>query len=78
MFLWHTVEDHLVPLDGTLDVGLALYRAKVPFRMSVYPYGLHGVALSTELTSNCPDSVQPIAASWTREADEWMQTLASN
>lgn len=78
MFLWHTVEDHLVPLDGTLDLGLALYRAKVPFRMSVYPYGLHGIALGTPFTANCADAIQPIAVSWTTEADEWMRTLASD
>lgn len=78
MFIWHTVEDHLVPLDGTLMLGLALYRAKVPFKMSVYPYGLHGIALGTDLTENCSDSIQPLASGWTAEADAWMRTLSSD
>ena len=78
MFLWHTVEDKTVPIEGTLKLGLALTAARVPYQMSIYPYGPHGISLATEVSMNDPSHVQPIAASWTAEADVWMKTLASD
>ena len=77
MFLWHTVEDQLVPVEGTLKLGLALTAKKIPYKMSIYPYGPHGIALGTEITSTGAPSVQPLADSWTAEADAWMRTVAS-
>ena len=77
MFLWHTVEDQLVPVEGTLRLGLALTAARVPYKMSIYPYGPHGIALGTKITSNCFASIQPLADSWTSEADAWMRSIAS-
>ena len=79
MFLWHTVEDKTVPVEGTLKLGLALTAAGVSYKMSIYPYGLHGVALANALTTKGRDElIQPLAESWTAEADEWMKTLASD
>ena len=78
MFLWHTVEDQLVPVEGTLKLGLALTKAKVPYKMSIYPYGPHGIALGTKITYTGAPSLQPLADSWTSEADAWMQSIASN
>lgn len=78
MFLWHTVEDDVVPVEGTLKLGLALTAAGVPYKMSIYPYGPHGVSLATEQTMTWPPHVQPLAASWTKEADAWMKSLPSD
>ena len=78
MFLWHTVEDKTVPIEGTLKLGLALTLSGVPYQMSIYPYGPHGIALATEVSMSDPSHVQPIAASWTSEADVWMKTLKSD
>ena len=78
MFLWHTVEDKTVPIEGTLKLGLALTAANVTYKMSIYPYGPHGIALGTEVTKNGASSVQPLASSWTAEADAWMKTLPSD
>ena len=54
----------------------ALTQAAVPYKLSIYPYGPHGIALSTDVT-RCgrDDFVQPLAAGWTSEADEWMKTV---
>ena len=78
MFVWHTAEDALVPVQGSLTLGLALTRAHVPYRLSVYPYGPHGLALSTKVTE-CGNSAyaQPMAKCWTADAVEWMATLPS-
>lgn len=78
MFLWHTVEDETVPVEGTLKLGLALTAAGVNYQMSIYPYGPHGIALATEVSKGAGSHVQPIASSWTSEADTWMKTLASD
>lgn len=79
MFLWHTVEDKTVPVEGALKLGLALTAVGVTYKMSIYPYGLHGVALANALTTKGRDElIQPLAESWTKEADEWMKTLASD
>lgn len=76
MFVWHTVEDQAVPVRGSIALADALVRCGVPMRMSLFPYGPHGVALSTPLTYRwSEDYVQPIAAVWPAEADEWMKTL---
>ena len=79
MFIWHTAEDTCVPPEGSLKLGLALIAAKVPFRLSMFPYGPHGVALSNSVTE-CGNSawVQPMAERWVDEADEWMKSLKSD
>ena len=76
MFLWHTVEDSLVPVKGTLQLAEALVDAKIPFKMSIYPYGPHGLALGTEVTNTFAGSAQEIGCTWTAEADQWMKTIA--
>lgn len=76
MFIWHTAEDALVPVQGSYKLAIALSFAKVPHRLSVYPYGPHGVALANEVTEcGNPAMVQPLAAVWVDEAVEWMKTL---
>ena len=76
MFIWHTLEDKTVPVDGSLALASALVKVSVPFELAVYPYGPHGLALSNEITSgNNPSYIQPIAEGWTDAADKWMKTI---
>ena len=76
MFLWHTYQDNAVPVQGTMKLALALADRGIPAKVSIYPYGCHGIALGTELSSNGNSAfVQPLASSWTSEADGWMKTL---
>ena len=77
MFIWHTVEDATVPVRGSLILAEALVEANVPFKVSIYPYGPHGIALGTEITNTSAGYVQELASSWTTEADLWMKTLKS-
>lgn len=79
MFLWHTAEDDAVPVEGTLKLGLALTEAGVKYKLSIYPYGPHGLALANDITNRGrAEWVQPMAQRWTKEADEWIKTLASD
>ena len=76
MFLWHTLEDKAVPVIGTLKLAAALTERGVPYKLAVYPYGPHGVALATELTEcSHPPYTQPLAATWKSEADAWMRSI---
>jgi endo-1,4-beta-xylanase len=79
MFVWHTAEDDVVPPEGSLRLGLSLINAGVPFRLSMFPYGPHGVALANDITRCGNDAwVQPISERWMDEADEWMRTVKTD
>lgn len=76
MFLWHTAEDTIVPVDGTLRLANALVDAKVPCALELYPYGPHGCALGNEITEcGNPDFIQPAVQGWCRRADRFFRTL---
>ena len=76
MFIWHTVEDNLVPVENSLRLGMALQNLGVPYMMELYPYGPHGLALSNEITEcGNPAYVQPMAECWIERACEWFKTL---
>ena len=76
MFLGHTVEDALVPVEGTLQLAAALRDKRIPFMMEIYPYGPHGLALSNEITEcGQPALNQPMARCWVDRACAWIETL---
>ncbi len=79
MFVWHTVEDQMVPINGSLKLAMALTDNGVPYRMTVLPYGPHGLVLSTKVTEDGnPDFVHPFGVCWIKQAVEWMETLKSD
>lgn len=76
MFLWHTAEDVLVPVEGTLRLAIALQDKGIPYMLDIYPYGPHGLALANEITEcGNPLMVQPIAEGWIDKACRWFKTL---
>lgn len=46
-YLWHTVADASVPVENTMIFAAALRRAGVPFAMSLYENGEHGLGLGS-------------------------------
>ncbi len=44
-FIWHTVEDQVVPWENALVYALACRRNGVPFELHLYPYGSHGLGI---------------------------------
>lgn len=46
-FLWHTVEDAVVPVENSLLFVSALRRQGVPFELHAYPKGRHGLGMNT-------------------------------
>ena len=46
-FIWHTVADNAVPVENALIFASALRAAGVPFALSIYENGVHGLGLGT-------------------------------
>jgi len=72
MFLWHTAEDEVVPVEQTLLMAGALSRSGVPFELHVFPQGRHGLGLG--------DGSSYIGASghvaqWTKLCENWLRSL---
>ncbi len=62
-FLWHTSDDGLVPVQNSLQLGMALAAHHIPFELHVTPHGRHGLGLSAD---------EPVSANWLREAARWL------
>lgn len=76
MFIWHTVEDSCVPLDGTLLLIQAAKNAGVNVAAHIYPYGPHAIALGNKITEyGIENSNQPLAERWLSDSVEWINTL---
>ncbi len=60
IFLWHTAEDAVVPVENALHMALALREKKIPFELHVFPYGRHGRSLASG------DRYAPLVGSWVR------------
>ena len=75
-FIWHTVNDELVPIKNSLLFANALTEAGVPFEMHLYPSGAHGLSLAdTETWSQKEKYNLPNVQSWFPLALEWAKNL---
>ena len=63
-FIWHTVADSAVPVENALIFATALRQAGVPFALSLYENGVHGLGLGTP--------GQP-APPWTTDCLFWLR-----
>ena len=50
VFLFHTANDETVPVQNSLLFAKQLADYKVPFECHIYPDGVHGLSLATEMT----------------------------
>jgi acetyl esterase/lipase len=62
MFLWATAEDP-PGFPNALAFASALFTAKVPVELHIYPYGRHGLGLAEEI---------PHTAQWARACEAWL------
>ncbi len=75
-FIWHTVEDEIVPVIGSLRLAEAYIKTGVPVMAHIYPYGPHGVALANEVTKCGNDAwIQPLCCGWVDYAAEFIKTV---
>lgn len=73
-FLWHTVEDELVPVENSVLFFMALKNAGVPAELHIYPRGEHGLALANEET-DMPgrDMIKEECQGWIKMAAMWIK-----
>ncbi len=72
MFIWHTAEDELVPVEHAYLLGRALAEHEVPHALHVYPRGRHGLGLVDGVAGG---EEAGIARHWTRDCEEWLREL---
>ncbi len=68
MFLWHTSDDELVPVENSLRLSLALSAAEVPYELHVLPHGAHGLSVCSKEV-NTPDAYN---GRWVEWSIQWL------
>lgn len=74
-FIWHTFSDELVPVENTIYFIDALAKEKIKFESHIYPDGVHGLSLATEVVSRGPSGVVKEVQSWFSDAVRWVKNL---
>lgn len=77
-FLWHTYTDAAVPVENSLFFFTAMRRCGVPGELHIYPQGVHGLSLGTELTygpQHGPEWDVPDIVNWIDMAVRWLKKM---
>lgn len=76
-FIWHTMEDQVVPVQNTLLLVEQLVEKQIFCECHLYPKGQHGLSLGTEET-NAPDKnmLNNDIQGWPELAARWIRTAA--
>ena len=76
VFIWHTFEDQVVPVENSLMFVAALRREGISTEFHMYPKGCHGLALANELTAGATGGcVEPDCSSWISLVKTWIKNL---
>lgn len=73
VFLWHTFEDELVPVQNALIMSRALIRCGVLNELHIFPHGAHGLALADEAGAMRPEQIVPEAQGWPEMAARFLR-----
>lgn len=75
-FIWHTLDDEVVPSENALLFVSALKQAGVSCEFHLYPHGLHGLVLATEQTAFANGlCLQKECAGWITLVQTWIEHL---
>ena len=66
-FLWHTMDDALVPVENSMLMAAALHRAGVSCECHLYESGLHGLSVCTDEVG----TQEPDVRSWIFLCNRW-------
>ena len=76
IFMWHTMNDKIVPVQNVLHMSQKLIEHNIPFESHIYPDGVHGLALATTETCAGNESlIKPNVAKWFDSSIEWLRNL---
>ena len=77
IFIWHTVDDKVVPVENTLLFISALRQKNVPFEAHLFPKGEHGLSLATSASTDSDDASLKNAhvSQWFNLATKWIKTV---
>ena len=75
-FIWHTMEDTVVPVENTINYVSALRRHGVRFETHIFECGVHGLATCDELTATRPEQITPDNAAWFDHAIHFLRRRA--
>lgn len=77
MFLWHTVDDTVVPVENSMLMAEALEARGIEHELRVYPHGSHGQSLA-DRTVFAPERMYQLSVPcsvWVNHCDAWIQHL---
>lgn len=74
-FLWHTVNDQIVPVQNSLRYAYALSKYDIPYELHIYPYGPHGLATVDRVTNGeLPENILP-SRDWIDKVHNWLDII---
>lgn len=71
-FIWATAEDHLVPVENSARMAVALAGKGIPFEIHIFEDGDHGLATATQASAATVDQLNAQAAKWVSLVDSWL------
>lgn len=77
-FIWQTANDDMVNPENSLEMASALGKAGVSYELHIFPDGIHGLSLGTEITVDdrpAEGLIKPAAAQWMDMSIRWMTDL---
>ncbi|SDJ85699.1 alpha/beta hydrolase [Sediminibacillus albus] len=72
-FIWHTVDDASVPVDNSLKLMMALRDKSVTHEAHFFESGVHGLALSTSVSSQTKEQENEYCEPWFDLAVNWLK-----
>jgi len=73
-FIWHTAEDDIVYVEGSLEYCLELKKHNVPFELHVFEKGPHALSLCDETTVRSPEHLELTCRAWFGLALNWLDS----
>ncbi len=71
MFVFHTVDDTVVPVENALVLINALQKNKIPFEAHLFPSGVHGISVCTKEVASANRHVRQ----WVDLSKNWLSEV---
>lgn len=71
VFIWHSAEDTLVPVENSLKLATALSKEKVMYELHVFPDGIHGLSVGNKEVN----SSNAYAGRWVEWSIKWLSKV---